>query len=163
VDPLGLSQKECCGPGTSSGKVYSSLEELNKLKGTGDHVGDLSNISGARVQDIIANIPENASVRKLTPVEGKSQMGLEYKWIDTEGNTNRLRIHDPDPSHPGSNAANGWIARWQKKGGYYDPANGKFAHKNAHKPESPFYDPDAANNTHIPIQTPEVWLMTLMQ
>jgi hypothetical protein len=139
------------------------LDELNSLKGTGDRVGDLSNIKGAAVQDIVANIPDTASVRKLKPVEGKSQMGLEYKWVDENGITNRLRIHDPDPTHAGSNAANGWIARWQQKGGYYNPETSSFAQKNAHKPESPFYDPTAANNTHIPIETPEAWLMDLMK
>ncbi len=55
---------------------------------------------------------------------------LEYKWVDENGITNRLRIHDPDPSHPGSNAANGWVARWQQKKGYYDLTKGDFAHKN---------------------------------
>ncbi|WP_282176054.1 polymorphic toxin type 30 domain-containing protein [Vibrio nereis] len=144
-------------------KVFSSLDEFNTLRGTGKSVGDLSRISGAKIQDIIANIPESASVRKLKPVEGKSQMGLEYKWVDENGITNRLRIHDPDPTHPGSNAANGWIARWQQKGGYYDPIKGGFAHKNAHNTASPHYDPAAANNTHIPIQTPETWLMDLMK
>jgi hypothetical protein len=143
--------------------MLSSLDELNTLKGTGNSVGDLSGISGAKVQDIVSNIPESASVRVLKPVEGKSQMGLEYKWVDENGITNRLRIHDPDPSHPGSNAANGWVARWQQKGGYYDPTTGSFAHKNAHNPASLHYDPAAANNTHIPIQTPEAWLMKLMK
>jgi hypothetical protein len=147
----------------TTNKGFSSLDELNSLKGTGKSVGDLSDISGAKVEDIVANIPENASVRKLKPVEGKSQIGLEYKWVDENGITNRLRIHDPDPSHPGSNAANGWVARWQQKGGYYDPTKGDFAHKNAHKPASPYYDSAAANNTHIPIQTPENELMDLMR
>jgi hypothetical protein len=149
--------------GVAPNKVFSSLDELGTLKGSGKSVGDLSGISGTKIQDIIANIPETATVRKLKPVEGKSQMGLEYKWVDENGITNRLRIHDPDPSHPGSNAADGWIARWQNKGGYYDPITGSFAHKNAHKQSSPHYDPAAANNTHIPIQTPEAWLMDLMK
>ncbi|MET0027444.1 MAG: polymorphic toxin type 30 domain-containing protein [Candidatus Thiodiazotropha sp.] len=144
-------------------KVFSTLDELNALKGSGKSVGDLSGISGAKVQEIVSNIPESASVRVLKPVEGKSQMGLEYKWVDENGITNRLRIHDPDPSHQGSNAANGWVARWQQKGGYYDPTTGGFAHKNAFNPKSPHYDPAAANNTHIPIQTPETWLINLMK
>jgi len=102
-------------------------------------------------------------VRKLTPIEGKSQMGLEYKWVDDNEITNRLRVHDPDPTHPGSNSANGWVARWQQKGGYYDPSTGGFAHKNSHVPKSPFYNPAAANNTHIPIQTPNSSLTDLMK
>jgi hypothetical protein len=146
-----------------SNKVFSSLEELNSLKGTGKNVGDLSSISGSSVEEIISNIPETATVRRLKPVDGKSQMGLEYKWVDENGITNRLRIHDPDPTHPGSNAANGWIARWQKKGGYYDPVSGDFAHRQAHNPDSPNYNPDAANNTHIPIQTPDSDLSDLMK
>ncbi|ODC03940.1 hypothetical protein BFW38_10710 [Terasakiispira papahanaumokuakeensis] len=43
------------------------------------------------------------------------------------------------------------------------PATDSFAHKNAHKPESPHYDPSAANNTHIPIEMPEIWLMDFMK
>ena len=144
-------------------KIFKSLDELDTLKGIGNSVGNLSGVSGAKLQDIISNIPEHATVRKLKPVEGKSQIGLEYKWVDDDGITNRLRVHDPDPTHPGSNAANGWIARWQKQGGYYDPTTGSFAHKKAHKPTSPHYNPSAANNTHIPIQTPENWLQDIMR
>jgi hypothetical protein len=114
------------------------------------------------VEDIVAQIPESAQMRRLTPVPGKSQVGLEYKWVDEDGVTNRVRLHDPDPSHPGSNSASGWTARWQRGGRYYDPARGDFASRNVHRPTSPHYDPVAANNTHIPIETPHQSLIDLM-
>ncbi|WP_425427900.1 polymorphic toxin type 30 domain-containing protein [Terasakiispira papahanaumokuakeensis] len=45
-------------------------------------------------------------------------MGLEYKWVDENGITNRLRIDDSDPIHYGSNVANGWIAHRADGGDY---------------------------------------------
>jgi hypothetical protein len=78
--------------------------------------------------------------------------------------TNRLRVHDPDPSAGvGSNSAEGWTARWQAGGKYYDPIESSFRHKNVHNSASPHHDPAAANNTHIPIQTPEDGLIRLMK
>ncbi|TDM05459.1 MAG: hypothetical protein C4K60_11820 [Ideonella sp. MAG2] len=143
---------------------FKTLDDLNALRGTGSGVGDLSQISGTSVQDIVKNIPPNASVRRLTPAVGGSQVGLEYKWVDGNGVTNRLRMHDPDPSAGvGSNSAEGWTARWQVGKGYYDPINGDVRHPNVHNSASPFYDPAAANNTHIPIRTPEDWLLDLMK
>jgi hypothetical protein len=143
---------------------FKSLDELNALRGTGSTVGDLSEVSGISVQDIVKNIPQNSSVRKLTPAAGGSQVGLEYKWVDENGVTNRLRMHDPDPSAgAGSNSADGWTARWQVGKGYYDPIEDAVRHPNVHNSESPFYDSAAANSTHIPIQTPESWLADLMR
>jgi hypothetical protein len=158
------SSEQIARDNIASNKTFNSLDELNSLKGTGTNVGDLSGISGSSVQDIIKNIPENASVRKLTPAPGGSQVGLEYKWVDKNGVTNRLRVHDPDPyAGVGSNSAEGWTARWQAGGKYYDPIESSFRHKNVHNSASPHHDPAAANNTHIPIQTPEDGLIRLMK
>ncbi|WP_372958840.1 hypothetical protein, partial [Marinobacter sp.] len=44
---------------------FKSLDELNALKGTGPSVGDFSNVRGMSVSEIVANIPADASVRKL--------------------------------------------------------------------------------------------------
>lgn len=145
------------------GRKFKSLDDLNELKGTGKNVGDFRNIKNNNIEGIVKNIPKSASVRKLTPVSGKSQVGLEYKWKDGDGMTNRLRVHDPDPSHLGSNSASGWTARWQRGGKYYDPEAKKFQPKNAHRENSSKYDPDAANNTHIPIQTPSDSLIDIMR
>jgi hypothetical protein len=129
-----------------------------------ERVGDFSDISGKPIQEVLSRIPEGATMRRLTPVEGGSQVGVEYKWVDKNGITNRLRIHDPDLSAPaGSNAREGWIVRYQVGGKYYDPKTGGFQPRNHHKPESPHYNPEAANDTHIPIQTPDESIIDLMR
>lgn len=57
-------------------------------------------------------------------------------------------------SPTGSNARNGWIVRWQIGQQYYDPTTGTTAHRQSHNQASPNYNPNAANNTHIPITPP---------
>ncbi|WP_443333108.1 polymorphic toxin type 30 domain-containing protein [Streptomyces sp. SS] len=97
-------------------------------------------------------VPEGAEMRQLTPdSNGGAQKGVEYKWTDpVTGNTARLRVHDADgTAPPGSNAANGDVYRISIGGRYQDEA-GTLYHRNVHKPASPHYDPDAANDTHIP-------------
>ena len=141
-----------------------TFEELLKLKGTGSSVGDLRGIGGQSIEEIIANIPVHATSPRFAPEPDGSKVGLKFVWTDADGVTNRFRAHDIDPSTPaGSNAADEWIARWQKGKEYYDPVKGDFAHRNAHKPDSPFSDPAAANNTHIPIKTPADWLIEILK
>ncbi|AVH22122.1 polymorphic toxin type 30 domain-containing protein [Nocardia cyriacigeorgica] len=96
-------------------------------------------------------VPDHASVRQLTPdSNGGAQYGLEFKWVDSEGRTVRLRIHGPDgTAPPGSNAAEGDTYRIQF-GGRYQDASGQLYPRNVHNPNSPHYDAEAANNTHIP-------------
>ncbi|MEU7294015.1 putative T7SS-secreted protein [Streptomyces exfoliatus] len=97
-------------------------------------------------------VPEDATMRHLTPdSNGGAQKGVEYKWTDPiTGNTVRLRVHDPDgTAPPGSNAANGDVYRISIGGRYQDEA-GELYHRNVHKSMSPHYNPDAANDTHIP-------------
>ncbi|MBN1172366.1 MAG: hypothetical protein JXA67_09345, partial [Micromonosporaceae bacterium] len=127
IDPLGLS------PCTSQGDSFE-----------GPGPWDL------RGRDPMSVVPDHASVRELTPVPGGSQYGLEFKWVDSQGRTVRLRIHGPDASAPpGSHSASGETYRIQISGRYQDEA-GNLYHKNVHNPASPFYDPTAANATHIP-------------
>jgi hypothetical protein len=140
-------------------KNLDELRVVNPKK-----TGDFSDISGKSVQEVLSRVPEGATMRKLTPVEGGSKVGVEYKWVDENGVTNRLRVHDADPSAPvGSNAAQGWVARHQVGGKYYDPEIGGLRPRNVHKPESPHYDPKAANDTHIPIETPDKSVSDLMK
>lgn len=95
-------------------------------------------------------VPPGAEARTLHPVPGGSQYGTEYKWVTKEGQTVRLRAHGPDPSAPpGSNAANGDIYRVQVGGKYMDK-DGNLYPRNMHNPNSPHYNPGAANDTHIP-------------
>ncbi|MFZ6746967.1 polymorphic toxin type 30 domain-containing protein [Undibacterium sp. JH2W] len=142
----------------------NKLDELNTTKSTGTSIGDLSGMTGESIESLIKNLPRNASMRKLTPAPGGSQVGLEYKWVDENGKINRFRMHDPDPNAgTGANASEGWTGRWQSQGKYYDPITNEFRHSNVHKEASPFYDPTAANNTHIPVQPPSEWLINLMK
>jgi Bacterial toxin 30 len=146
-------------PSTDKPKSLDELRVVNPKK-----TGDFSDISGKSVQEVLSRVPEGATMRKLTPVEGGSKVGVEYKWVDENGVTNRLRIHDADPSAPvGSNASQGWVARYQVGQKYYDPEVDGFRPRNVHKPESPHYDPKAANDTHIPIETPDESVTDLMR
>jgi hypothetical protein len=96
-------------------------------------------------------VPEGASRRVLAPdPNGGAQEGIEFKWTNEQGQTIRLRIHGPDgTAPPGSNAAGGPIYRVQVGGRYMD-AEGNLYPRGIHNPNSPNYDPEAANATHIP-------------
>jgi hypothetical protein len=96
-------------------------------------------------------VPDNASVRELRPdPNGGAQYGVEFKWTNKNVQTVRMRIHGPDGTAPaGSNAASGDTFRVQI-GGRYQDVEGNLYPRNVHSPNSPNYDPAAANNTHIP-------------
>ncbi|MFD6220735.1 putative T7SS-secreted protein [Nocardia asteroides] len=128
-DPLGLAPDPCTGADTDAGP------------GPWDMSG----------RDPMSVVPDHASVRELTPdSNGGAQYGLEYKWVDSEGRTVRLRIHGPDGNAPaGSNAASGETYRIQF-GGKYQDAAGNLHPRNVHNSNSPHYNPNAANDSHIP-------------
>ncbi|MGW6728883.1 putative T7SS-secreted protein [Nocardia sp. NPDC055029] len=129
TDPLGLAPDSCLGTDSDAGP------------GPWDMSG----------RDPMSVVPDHASVRELTPdSNGGAQYGLEYKWIDSEGRTVRLRIHGPDGNAPeGSNAASGETYRIQF-GGKYQDASGNLHPRNVHNSNSPHYNPNAANDSHIP-------------
>lgn len=104
-----------------------------------------------RGKDPMSIVPDNASVRELKPdPNGGSQYGLEFKWKNADDKTVRLRIHGPDGRAPaGSNSATGETYRVQIGNQYQDEA-GNLYHRQVHNPDSPFHDPTAANDTHIP-------------
>ncbi|WP_353962537.1 MULTISPECIES: polymorphic toxin type 30 domain-containing protein [unclassified Streptomyces] len=83
--------------------------------------------------------------------DGRPQVGVNYKWTDPEtGNTARLRVHEADGKAPeGSNSASGDIYRISVAGRYQDES-GTLYHREVSNPNSPHYDPAAANATHIP-------------
>jgi Bacterial toxin 30 len=105
----------------------------------------------APVSSPLDMVPEGASRRVLAPdPNGGAQEGVEFKWINEQGQTVRLRIHGPDGTAPaGSNAAEGPLYRVQV-GGRYTDAEGNLYPRGVHNPNSPHYDPEAANATHIP-------------
>jgi hypothetical protein len=104
-----------------------------------------------KVPTPLHNIPDNAHIRILTPdSNGGAQYGVEYKWVDENGQTIRFRAHGPDgTAPPGSNAASGPTYRVQVGARYMDQDSNLY-HRNVHNPASPHYNPDAANKTHIP-------------
>ncbi|WP_349817034.1 polymorphic toxin type 30 domain-containing protein [Frankia sp. Cppng1_Ct_nod] len=95
--------------------------------------------------------PSDAHVRRLIPdSHGGAQEGVEYRWAEGEGRKVRLRIHSPDgTTPPDSNAASSHVYRIQI-GKRYQDVEGNLFHSNVHNPLSPYYDPSAANTTHIP-------------
>ncbi|WP_333769431.1 polymorphic toxin type 30 domain-containing protein [Streptomyces sp. IBSBF 2435] len=104
-----------------------------------------------RGKDPMSIVPDDAKIRELTPHSGGgSQYGLEYSWKNDAGQTVRLRIHGPDGTAPvGSNSASGETYRIQIGRQYQDEA-GNLYHHQSHNPNSPNYNPNAANATHIP-------------
>jgi hypothetical protein len=99
----------------------------------------------------LAKVPDNAEMLPFTPHSGGgAQKGVNFKWTDAEGKTHRFRAHDADgTAPPGSNAANGPIYR-HRVGNKYEMEGGDFAHPQSHNKNSPNYNPDHANATHIP-------------
>jgi Bacterial toxin 30 len=125
-----------------------------KLIGTSNYVGNFTNMTGASINEIVSRVPENAKIESWTPVPGGAEEGMKFSWKDTAGNTWRVRMHGPGPNAPaGSNAARGWILR-VKCGHDYMDADGNFYKESIENPRSPNYNPDAINQTHIPIQHP---------
>jgi hypothetical protein len=104
-----------------------------------------------RGKDPMSIVPDDARVRELVPdPNGGPQYGLEFGWTNENGTAVRLRAHGPDGRAPaGSNAASGETFRVQVGNRYQDIA-GNLYPRNVHKPSSPFYNPAAANATHIP-------------
>lgn len=117
-------------------------------------IGDFSNFKGSTVDDILDRIPDNATLRELTPVKGGATEEFEFKWVQ-DGQTYRVRVHSIDPSAPvGSNASQGWIVRIQPGRQYYDYTIEGFQEAKYTNPKGEFFDPSIMNNTHIPISTP---------
>lgn len=135
--------------GTSSPSPSTGGSGQGSGSGGGGQVGECPDPEGA--SNPLDMVPEGASLRVLTPdPDGGAQEGVEYKWTNELGQTVRLRIHGPDGTAPaGSNAAEGTIYRVQVGGRYMD-AEGNLYPRGIHNPNSPNYDPEAANATHIP-------------
>lgn len=126
IDPLGLN------PCTLSGNTIKRADGLNLI-----------------------TIPSNAQIRKLLPPKGYTgNYGYEYKWQNANESSIVVRIHDIDiTAPPGSNSSQGWVVRildgkksMDVNGNYYPP--GIF------KENSPYYNPSAINDVHIPINKP---------
>jgi RHS repeat-associated protein len=132
------------------------LRALASVRLRNRSIGDFSNIKGKSVPDILEAVPPSAEKGHFnSSTTGGAQEGVKYKWTDSSGVKWEMRIHDPDPSAPiGSNASNGWIVR-VKKGRNYMDHDGNFYHENIDHLSSPYYNPQAINDTHIPIKTPD--------
>jgi len=106
----------------------------------------------------LIRIPPRAKRRILSPVEGKAQEGVEYRWR-AEGRTIKVRIHDRHPSVtaaeavPVPNALVGWVVR-VRRGKRYTDAEGRYHPWGELNPKSSLFNESLANATHIPIDPP---------
>jgi hypothetical protein len=132
------------------------LRTLTSVRLRSRAIGDFSDIKGKSVPDVLEAVPPSAEKKPFTPsTTGGAKEGVKYRWTDNDGVRWEVRIHDPDPSAPlGSNAHNGWIVRVQKGKKFMDH-DGNFYNINLGSTNSPYYNPQAANDTHIPIKTPD--------
>jgi hypothetical protein len=83
----------------------------------------------------------------------KFPRGLEFEWTGPGPNptTYQFRAHDLDPAAPpGSNANSGPVYRISDDAGNCYDAAGKPYPPEAFERKHPLFDPNAANNTHIP-------------
>lgn len=110
---------------------------------------DFSNIKNKPISEIIKKIPDTAVRKNLIPTSNIPE-GFEYKWTDNYY-TWRIRFHCADTSvNPGQNASQGWIVRVQR-GHHYMDSNGNFHSPGIYKKNSPNYNEDICNDTHIPV------------
>jgi RHS repeat-associated protein len=146
----------------------SSIRELTARVHNPIQAGNFSNLpTMPSIREILSRLPASATVDGIfKPITGGSQIGTKFKWQVTNADgtttTYRLRLHDPDPSHPGSNAANGWIYRVFQGQKPFDPTTNTFRPPGVTNENSSNYDANAANNTHIPMQTPTSNIINLM-
>lgn len=101
--------------------------------------------------DPMSVVPKNAVKEKWTQQPGGVEHGVKWKWKDeVTGKTVRMRVHGPDLSAPaGSNAHGGHVYRIQISNQYQD-IYGNLYHRKVHDPNSPNYNHEGANATHIP-------------
>lgn len=127
---------------------YVKSIDFSKL-GTGK-IGDFTNLKGSNINEVLSWIPKDATKRELRPIAGKVSEGFEYKWVQ-DGKTWRVRVHGPDASAPlGTNASEGWVVRIQQGKKYMD-SNGVFHSDGISNPNSPYFNEELINDTHIPI------------
>ena len=95
-------------------------------------------------------VPTDAKKLPFTP-NSKFPIGDRYEWIDpATGKKVRYHAHGPDPAQPATqNAGAGPIYR-QRVGNHYLDADGGLHTKNSVDPNSPAFNAQAANDTHIP-------------
>ena len=149
--------------GKSNPAVYlaSGTIIVNSAKvGTNtSNIGNFSNIKGSTVDDVLSRIPATALNKGFKPDPNGAMEGFQFKWANN-GTNYTVRVHGPDSSAPnGSNASEGWVVRVQKSGGgngkWYLNSGGEWIKENVLNPNSPMYNERQANDTHIPIQSPE--------
>ncbi len=124
---------------------------------TGDAipVGDFTGLKGASLDKLMQRIPsphevQDWRIRKLTPDTHGALEGWEFVWREN-GTTKRLRIHSPDVKRSEhTHAGSGWTFRLQVGRRYVD-SDGHIHAAGIGNVDSPNYNPDAINETHIPI------------
>lgn len=125
------------------------LDSAKNIVGSAKSISNM--VRDEKLPSPLRKIPATSEKRIIKPdPNGGVQYGIEYKWVDDNGQTVRFRAHGPDGTAPaGSNAAIGPTYRVQVGNRYMD-VNGNLYPRNVHNSNSPHYDPAAANATHIP-------------
>lgn len=128
--------------------------DLNRI-GTSSKVGEFTGLTGASPDEIVSRIPMDAKILAWKPEIGTVDKGMKFGWTDTEKQKWEVRMHELDPKAPaGSHAASGWVLRVRHGKEYMDPSGTFYKQHVLYNQNSPYYNPKAANDTHIPIQTP---------
>ncbi|ATE70871.1 putative Ig domain-containing protein [Lysobacter capsici] len=148
-------------------ELPSSIEELRSYYDRDNpRAGDFSDGTGKSLIFLMSRVPDNAVRLPFHKVANGSDFGVNFRWASGADKTERFRAHSQDGNvkDPAANSAMGWTFRHQKNRGFYDPTTNSFRHHQVHNPNSTInYDPAAANNTHIPMNTPPKWLIDLLR
>jgi RHS repeat-associated protein len=141
----------------------SSISEFAGRLHIPSKAGNFSDLpANPSIREILSRLPASAIPENFIPLEGGSQIGVKFKWKGISPTTRKpttfkLRLHDPDPKHPGSNSANGWIYRLQEGSRYYDPKTKTWNTKAVLDSKNTLN-----NDSHIPMQTPPQDIINLM-
>lgn len=128
--------------------------DLNQI-GTSSKVEDFTDLIGATPNEVVSRIPTDAKILPWKPDPGRIEQGMKFGWTDPSGQDWEVRMHEADPKAlPGSHAASGWVLRVKYGKGYMDTTGTFYSQKALFNPRSPYYNPTAANATHMPIQQP---------
>jgi Bacterial toxin 30 len=133
--------------------IMSQRVNLNLIGTSKNKIGDFTGLTGTPPNHIISRIPENAKILPWKP--GRITQGMKFEWTDESGQDWEVKMHGPDINATvGSNAASGWVLRVRYGKEYMDVAGTFYSQKALYNPRSPYYNPTAANDTHMPIQQP---------
>jgi RHS repeat-associated protein len=126
---------------------------VDGIRSLSTKVGDFTGLSGSDYSDIVDRIPSSARSLEWKTSENIPDGGSKWRWGSNP--VWRLEIHGPDLNpQAGPNVSSGWIFRVQEGHNFMDDA-GIWWKDNIGNENSPFYNSDAWNDTHIPMHGPQ--------